>query len=143
MSALCYNLAVNQDLQRHLQVELDEYVPLQSTKNEFGDDSAHSDVVVRYEQIKNLPYLNACVKEALRLHSTVGTGLPRVVPPGKEFTFGGQTFKAGSVISVPSFTTNRSSVWGSDAEEFRPERWLDTNADSLNKYFVPFSVGPR
>ncbi|KAG8705238.1 hypothetical protein FRC11_009212, partial [Ceratobasidium sp. 423] len=96
-----------------------------------------------YEQIKNLPYLNACVKEALRIHSTIGTGLPRVVPTGRALAVAGQTFKAGSVISVPSYTTNRSSVWGSDASEFRPERWLDENAGSLNKYFVPFSLGPR
>ncbi|KDN35429.1 hypothetical protein RSAG8_11567, partial [Rhizoctonia solani AG-8 WAC10335] len=53
------------------------------------------------------------------------------------------TFKAGSVISVPSYTTNRSSVWGNDAEEFRPERWMDDHAGSFNKYFVPFSFGPR
>ncbi|CAE6491986.1 unnamed protein product [Rhizoctonia solani] len=35
------------------------------------------------------------------------------------------------------------SVWGDDAEAFRPERWLDDHTGSLNKYFVPFSVGPR
>ncbi|CAE6505475.1 unnamed protein product, partial [Rhizoctonia solani] len=55
----------------------------------------------------------------------------------------GQTFKAGSVISVPSYTTNRSRVWGDDPSEFRPERWLGDKSSSLNKYFVPFSLGPR
>lgn len=146
LSALSYHLATHPEVQRKLQAELDLHIPIESsqeTEDEADTLLPPSDGVVEYEKIKNLPYLNACVKEALRLHSTVGTGLPRVVPSGKTFSFGGETFKAGSIISVPSFTTNRSSVWGSDAEEFRPERWLEEGSGSFNKYFVPFSVGPR
>ncbi|KAH7333783.1 cytochrome P450 [Rhizoctonia solani] len=142
LSSLCYHLAIHPEVQRQLQAELDQNIPYDSS-----DECAHKeglvvppyDAVVQYDDVKNLPYLNACVKEALRIHSTVGTGLPRVVPPGKTLTVSGQTFKAGSVISVPSYTTNRSSVWGNDAGEFHPERWLDGTAESFNKYFVPFS----
>ncbi|CAE6490732.1 unnamed protein product [Rhizoctonia solani] len=146
LSSLCYHLAIHPEMQRKLQSELDRHVPLRlpnDNNEQTGLVVPPNDVVPEYEQLKNLPYLNACVKEALRIHSTIGTGLPRVIPPGKTLTVAGQTFKAGSVISVPSYTTNRSSVWGSDASEFRPERWLDENARSLNKYFVPFSLGPR
>jgi benzoate 4-monooxygenase len=135
LSALCYYLATHLSVQRRLQAELDQYVPL--------DPSVSPDPVVNYEQVKNLSYLNACVKETFRLHSTLGTGLPRIVPPGKTFTFGGQTFKAGSVISVPSFTINHSCIWGPDAEEFRPERWLEDSSGTFNKYYMPFSTGPR
>ncbi|CAE6417101.1 unnamed protein product [Rhizoctonia solani] len=146
LSSLCYHLAIHPEFQRQLQVELDRNVPYDSA-DEYEDKEGLTvpphDSVVQYDDIKNLPYLNACVKEALRIHSTVGTGLPRVVPPGKTITVAGQTFKAGSVISVPSYTTNRSNVWGNDAGEFRPERWLDDTAGSFNKYFVPFSTGPR
>jgi len=28
-------------------------------------------------------------------------------------------------------------------EKFEPERWLGENAKALDKYFVPFSKGPR
>ncbi|KDN34444.1 hypothetical protein RSAG8_12476, partial [Rhizoctonia solani AG-8 WAC10335] len=146
MSSLCYHLAIHPEFQQKLQAELDQHVPYDSsveTGNKEGLVTPPYDAVAQYDDIKNLPYLNACVKEALRIHSTVGTGLPRVVPPGKTATVSGQTFKAGSVISVPSYTTNRSSVWGNDAEEFRPERWMDDHAGSFNKYFVPFSLGPR
>ncbi|KEP45635.1 cytochrome P450 family monooxygenase [Rhizoctonia solani 123E] len=146
LSSLCYYLAIHPDFQRELQAELDQHLPCDSP-DEINDNedlvTPPYDSVARYDDIKNLPYLNACVKEALRIHSTVGTGLPRVVPPGKSVTVSGQVFKAGSVISVPSYTTNRSSVWGNDAGEFRPARWLDDHAGSFNKYFVPFSVGPR
>lgn len=132
-------MAKDPAIQHRLQAELDQNVPA-SRKHTVG---SACDVVVDYEAVKNLPYLNACVKETFRLHSTLGTGLPRVVPPGKVFTFGGQTFKAGSVVSVPTFTTNRSNVWGSDAESFRPERWLEDSTGILNKYYMPFSTGPR
>ncbi|KDN38481.1 hypothetical protein RSAG8_09466, partial [Rhizoctonia solani AG-8 WAC10335] len=67
----------------------------------------------------------------------------RGVPPGKTLTIAGETFNEGSVISVPSYSTNRSSVWGPDPDTYRPERWLEDSSGSLNKYFVAFSTGPR
>ncbi|CAE6349560.1 unnamed protein product [Rhizoctonia solani] len=146
LSSLCYHLAIHPDVQRELQAELDLHIPYDSSEESDSKEGLLAppyDAIAHYEDIKNLPYLNACVKEALRIHSTVGTGMPRAVPLGKAITVNGQTFKAGSVISVPSYTTNRSSVWGNDANEFRPGRWLEDDAGSLNKYFVPFSVGPR
>ncbi|KAH7337155.1 cytochrome P450 monooxygenase pc-bph [Rhizoctonia solani] len=136
LSGLCYNLAIHPQYQRKLQQELDAHIPLDKS-----DDP--EDIVARYEDIKTLPYLNACIKEIHRFQSVVGTGLPRAVPPGKTFTFRGEIFKAGSVISVPSFTTNRSKIWGHDADEFRPERWLEDGAGAFSKYLVPFSVGAR
>lgn len=147
LSALCYYLATHPEVQDRLHHELDLHVPMQAHEHESETGAAVGeippDVVVEYEQVKNLPYLNACLKEVMRWNTTVGIGLQRIVPPGKTFTFGGETFKPGSVISVPSLATNRSSAWGPDAEKFRPERWLEDGAETLNKYFVPFSVGPR
>ncbi|KAF8724685.1 Cytochrome P450 monooxygenase, partial [Rhizoctonia solani] len=146
LGSLCYHLAIYPEIQRELQSELDKHIPYSSLNENNSKEGLvipPYDAIANYDDIKSLPYLNACVKEALRVHSTVGTGMPRVVPPGKSITVAGQTFKAGSVISVPLYTTNRSSVWGSDASEFRPGRWLEDNAQSLNKYFVPFSIGPR
>ncbi|KAF8712308.1 Cytochrome P450 monooxygenase, partial [Rhizoctonia solani] len=142
LSSLCYHLAIHPEVQRELQAELDLHVPYDSSEETSGK-APPNDAVVYYEMIKNLPYLDACIKEALRIHSTVGTGMPRTVPSGKTITVAGQTFEAGSVISVPSYTTNRSSVWGNDASDFRPGRWLEDGAGTLNKYFVPFSIGPR
>ncbi|QRW25086.1 cytochrome P450 family protein [Rhizoctonia solani] len=139
LSGLSYYIASNPRARKKLQEELDSAL---SSSVEFDDDQvAHT--VPSCEQIKNLPYLNACVKEGLRLYSTLGLGLPRVVPPGKTLTIAGETFNAGSVISVPSYLTNRSSVWGSDPEAYRPERWIEDTTGSLNKYFAAFSFGPR
>ncbi|CAE7097709.1 unnamed protein product [Rhizoctonia solani] len=138
LSAMCFYLAKHPHIQKRLQAELDEHAPY-----EDSDSSSIPDPVVTYQAIKDLPYLNACLKETLRLHSTVGVGLPRVVPPGKSITISGQTFKAGSIISVPTFVTNRASVWGQDAEAFRPERWLEDVDGVLGQYYAPFSFGAR
>jgi benzoate 4-monooxygenase len=60
-------------------------------------------------------------------------------------TVAGQTFPPGAVLSVPTYTIHRdTTVWGDDAEDFRPERWLDeSRLEDMNKAFNPFSYGPR
>ncbi|QRW15563.1 cytochrome P450 family protein [Rhizoctonia solani] len=142
LSALSYYIASNPEIKKKLQQELDSIDMDLAEANDL-EENKFGCVIPSFEQVKNLPYLNACIKETLRLYSTVGSGLPRVVPEGKTLTVAGQTFNAGSVVSVPSYCTNRSSVWGPDAEMYRPERWLEEGASSLNKYFAAFSSGPR
>jgi benzoate 4-monooxygenase len=39
-------------------------------------------MVATSDQVKLLPYLDACINEMLRIHSTSALGLPRVVPDG-------------------------------------------------------------
>ncbi len=77
------------------------------------------------DEVKALPYLQACINEGLRLHSTSALGLPRVVPEGGMAVLGA-FFPAGTVVSVPSYTIHRDEeIWGADVEAFRPERWFD------------------
>lgn len=55
--------------------------------------------VVSYGDAMELPYLQACIKEALRLFGPLGTGLPRVV--GKEgLKLGDRVFEEGTVLSI-------------------------------------------
>ena len=129
--AITYYLAANPDVQRKLQKELDE-----ALQNE--DDPATS-----FEVVKNLPYLNAVIDEALRLHSTSGIGLPRIVPEGG-MMIRDHFFKEGTVLSVPSYTIHRDrEVWGDDAAIYRPERWFERDSDAIQRTFNPFSYGPR
>ena len=101
------------------------------------------DPVATYEQVKNLPYLEAVINEGMRIHSTVGIGLPRVVPEGG-VTVCGKTFPEGTVLGVPMYTIHRDAdVWGADADIFRPERWFERDLAKLQKSFHPFSFGPR
>lgn len=95
------------------------------------------------DQVKNLHYLDACINEGLRMHSTSSIGLPRVVPEGG-LTIVGQYFPEGTVVSVPSYTIHRdTSIWGEDVEQYRPERWFERDPAAIQKTFNPFSTGPR
>lgn len=96
------------------------------------------------DDVASLPYLNAVINESLRIHSTSAIGLPRLMPAGG-VNIEGHHFPEGSVLSVPTYTIHRDpKVWGADADEYRPERWLKPGAKAeFEKSFNPFSTGPR
>lgn len=128
--AITYHLAANPHAQEKLQAELDAAL---------GD----GDPVATFDQVKRLPYLEAVINEALRIHSTSGIGLPRIVPQGG-LTAAGQYFPEGTVLSVPTYTVHRDKeAWGEDADLFRPERWFEHDEKTLQRAFNPFSFGPR
>jgi benzoate 4-monooxygenase len=92
---------------------------------------------MEYEDIKALPYLQACIDEALRMHSTSSMGLPRAM---NDCEFKGQHLVAGVEASVPAYTVHHlESIWG-DPFTYRPERWLGDEAKQLEKSYIPFSV---
>lgn len=127
--ALLFHMLMNPNAVKKLQAELDEALP--------------SDDVPNFEQVKNLKYLDNCIQETLRIHSTSSQGLPRLVPPGPGVEIAGHHFPQGTVLSVPAYTMHHSKeIWGKDADEFRPERW-DTVTERQRGAFIPFSYGPR
>ncbi|ETS80355.1 hypothetical protein PFICI_07884 [Pestalotiopsis fici W106-1] len=106
-----------------------------------SQDGICNDGVVSYADAQRLPYLQACVKEALRIFSPVPIGTPRVVPR-QGVTIGGRFFPAGTTVSLNTFSMNLSTeVWGPDARDFRPERWMVEDTSALDKNFLPFSGG--
>ncbi|KAL8991777.1 MAG: hypothetical protein Q9169_007657, partial [Polycauliona sp. 2 TL-2023] len=91
--------------------------------NDVGDQKHHKGNVT-WKQAQNFPYLHACIKEAGRLHPPFGLPYERVVPaPGA--TICGTFLPAGTVIGMSPWATHRDpALFGPDAEEWRPERWL-------------------
>jgi len=131
VTAIINHLAANPVVQARLQQELDQH---------WMDD----DPVATSDQVQHFPYLDACIKEGLRIHSTIALGLPRVIPEGGLIVCG-HFFPAGSVVGVPIYTLHRDpDIWGNDPDVYRPERWFDTEkATAMHKAFNPFSLGPR
>lgn len=78
------------------------------------------------------------MQSSLRL--TIDTvGLPRVVPKGG-IQFDDQVFPEGTVLSINPYVLQTSKeLWGPDAAEFKPDRWLGPDAATLDKYFCPVS----
>lgn len=128
--ALLYHCLANPYVIKKLQAELDQALP-------------EMDVVPQFSQVKDLPYLDAVIKETMRIHSTSSLGLPRVIPPGPGITLNGHHFPQGVVLSVPAYTIHHSKqIWGPDADQFRPERW-EKMTEQQKAAFIPFSYGPR
>ncbi|KZT27521.1 cytochrome P450 [Neolentinus lepideus HHB14362 ss-1] len=102
-------------------------------------------------QLDRMHYTLAVIKEVLRVHPVVyGPFLvakePDVIPLSKPITsVDGKTISsvpiaAGQVIQVSLSGYNRlKDVWGEDAHEFRPERWLEIQ-EGKREVNSPFGV---
>lgn len=98
-----------------------------------------------------LPYTTAFVKETLRLHPPAATA--RMVPeadawtPALEIEINGKMTRVDGLRIYPAqYLIHRNpKIWGADALEFRPERWLDEEyiANLPPGSWRPFERGPR
>ncbi|KAF9088845.1 hypothetical protein BGX29_012357 [Mortierella sp. GBA35] len=107
-----------------------------------------------YDNLNVLPYLSACVKELLRFIPPVPT-TSRVAT--EDDTILGYDIPKGTQVFIsPAALHKLKDVFGEDAEEFKPERWMDpaslTEEQRKSTKFVtsemswayqPFLTGPR
>ncbi|KAK4501507.1 hypothetical protein PRZ48_007316 [Zasmidium cellare] len=94
-----------------------------------------------YQEILELPYLDAVIKESLRLMHGALSRLTRINPTAAE-QYKSWTIPPKTKISMSTSDVNLDkSIWGEDVEEFRPERWL--GHPELDKWLMTFSKGAR
>lgn len=93
-------------------------------KTAVADGTVPATGNVSWNEAQNLPYFQACMKEAMRVRPAVGLNIARLVPPeGAEVD--GQSFPGGVTIAVNGWVLHRDrSTFGEDADVYRPERWL-------------------
>ena len=122
---LLYNLAMNQEKQNKLRVEI----------MQFRDTLTSKDV-------DKLKYMSACIKESMRMHPTVNGG-SRIID--KDIEVGGYSIPAGSWFYWSYHLFAQDERYFPDGEVYRPERWLDpVEKKSIHPFAVtPFSYGPR
>ncbi|KAL2824354.1 cytochrome P450 [Aspergillus cavernicola] len=100
---------------------------------------------VTFQEAQRFPYLQATIKEALRLHAAVGQILSRVVPEGSA-QIAARYFPQGTAVGVNAWVIhNDESIWGKDVHEFRPERWLvdKEQLSFLDQNYLAFGAGSR
>ena len=86
-----------------------------------------------WNEVRDLPYLDACVNEAIRLHPPFCLPLERVVPDGG-VTICGRYFAGGTVVGMNPYVVNRHRpTFGDDVDSWRPERWLGHDEEQSRK----------
>ncbi len=99
-----------------------------------------------FQEAQSLPYLQAVIMEALRVHPAVGAPMTRVVGP-QGLTVAGQFFPPGTEVGVNAWVIHyNKSIFGPDAQVFRPERWITKDKEEravLNRNLLAFGAGPR
>lgn len=114
-------------------------------QQEIDEAAASGDLSspVKYAEAIRLPYLCACIKEALRLHPGVQLTMARLAPAeGLELC--GNYIPAGYRVGMnPAVIHFDTSVFGEDADKFRPSRWFESNAAMMDKTMLHFGAGTR
>jgi cytochrome P450 len=106
--------------------------------------ACESETDVNHTVLKDLPYLNACIEEGLRIFPPIPIGLLRTVPKGGAL-INGHAVPGGTSVSVASWATAHSPDSFADPGSFIPERYLDTSGygNDVKAAAQPFSRGVR
>src|SRR5271163_2868671 len=133
LRSIFYHILKNPQVYAKLQAEIDQ-----------ADAQGKLSPSPTFSETHNLPYLVAVIREATRIHPSVQLCMPRIVPSSGA-TISGEYFPHGVVVGCNPFIIHRdTSIFGPDADTFRPERWLDAErAKEMDKYIITFGAGNR
>ncbi|KAK6141009.1 hypothetical protein DH2020_025247 [Rehmannia glutinosa] len=97
------------------------------------------------EALERMHYLHAALTETLRLYPAVPVDAKFCLSDGTMPD--GFSVKKGDMVSYQPYAMGRMRfIWGDDAQDFKPERWIDENGcfrqESPFK-FTAFQAGPR
>jgi cytochrome P450 len=88
-----------------------------------------------YTTIEHLPYLDACMKEGLRMHPVVGHIFERVVPATGLTLSNGTILPPGTIVGVNPWVIHyQEAIFGAKPHEFRPERWMRGEKEAVGAY---------
>lgn len=122
-------MALNPQVQKKAQIELDAVI---------GDGGLPA-----FQDRQNLPYIEAVLKEVSRWNPVVTIGVPHVLRA--DDIIGEYFIPKGTIVVGNSWTLLRNtSIYGEDADKFRPERFLQTDREvSVPSNDYAFGYGRR
>ncbi|KAL6719411.1 hypothetical protein ACLMJK_003651 [Lecanora helva] len=100
---------------------------------------------VTWKETRDLPFLDACVKEAGRLHPPFGLQYERVVPE-EGANICGQYVRGSTIVGINPWVAHRDeAIFGHDAQAWRPQRWLcdEKSRKSMEHSLLTFGAGHR
>ncbi|KAF4630214.1 hypothetical protein G7Y89_g7929 [Cudoniella acicularis] len=136
INSILYHLMRNPTAYKKLTVEIDAAVTAGTLS-----------IPVAYSEAIKLPYLKGCVNEGMRLHPSVGFAMQRVVPTGGAI-ISGFYFPEGYHVGInPAVVQYDKEVFGPDAENYNPERWIEPpegcDLARMDKTMIQFGAGSR
>lgn len=93
------------------------------------------------EHVTRLPWLQATLKEALRLYPPAPALMSRRTTA--PITLGGWLIPKGSILRITPWTLHRDERLFPHANEFHPERFLEGAPPIPKGAWMPFGAGPR
>ena len=115
-------------------------------RDEIRSHISSLDETIDDAKIDGMPYLHAVCHEVLRFYAPVPVTL-RVAACDTSIV--GQFIPKGTTVIMAPWSTNQNKqLWGSDAEEFNPDRWMapgqaNSGGAVSNYAFLTFLHGPR
>jgi cytochrome P450 family 6 len=130
MMFVCYEIALNQNIQDKLREEMNEVLA------DYDDE-------VTYEAIMAMKYLDMVFSESLRKYPVVDSQFRRAT---KDFAVPDSklVIPKGTSIMVPSCALHNDERFWVKPDEFDPERFTPENIKKIVPFsYIPFSEGPR
>ncbi|KAK4446315.1 pisatin demethylase [Podospora aff. communis PSN243] len=123
LRSVLLHIMTNPCVYKKLQAEIDETVSSEKLSPVSGSE------VIAFSVARKLPYLQAVIKEVMRVWPIAVSFTPRVTPAqGDTFIVDGKPVRIpGGVdigIGIQAILHNKD-IFGHDAKFFRPERWLE------------------
>ncbi|XP_005990636.1 1,25-dihydroxyvitamin D(3) 24-hydroxylase, mitochondrial [Latimeria chalumnae] len=121
-----YNMSCNPHIQEKLHKEIQSVL--------FTSQSPKA------EDLKNMPYLKACLKESMRITPSVPFTSRTL---SRDTVLGDYMLPKGTVLMIDSHALGSSEEYFDDGKKFKPERWLEEK-NAINPFaHVPFGIGKR
>ncbi|KAH0289030.1 putative P450 monooxygenase [Aureobasidium namibiae CBS 147.97] len=97
----------------------------------------------RLDVIDKLPYLDAVIRETLRLYAPLPASEPRSLPT--DCTIDGYSIPARTVVNMSPYSLHRNADVFEEPLDFNPDRWFDEaeKVALMNRWFWAFSSGGR
>ncbi|KAI3765913.1 hypothetical protein L2E82_15959 [Cichorium intybus] len=98
---------------------------------------------INQQDIDNMKYFKAVIKETLRLHPPAPTLVPRA--SSQDVKVMGYDVKKGTRVIINGWAIQRDPKVWDEPDEFKPERFLDSTIDYKGHDFdlIPFGAGRR